>query len=136
MMRSLYKCLVQMHPPAFRRQFAGEMLWIFDESGESGGGSLCFDCLVSLARQWVLRSGSWKLAVAVMGAFVQIVAGGLIWLTPWQTHNSAELQAHGSVAMSGLMQLILWLVGGTVLMVIAASLWVKNFIARRMVRIL
>src|SRR5258708_34705131 len=83
MMRTLYKYLVGMHPPAFRRQFAAEMLCIFDEAAESSGVQwLCFDCLISLARQWVLRSGSWKPAVGVIGAFLQIVAGGGFFVLP------------------------------------------------------
>jgi hypothetical protein len=136
MMRTLYKYLVRMHPPAFRRQFAAEMLCIFDEAAESSGVQwLCFDCLVSLVRQWVLRSGSWKPAVAVMAALLQIVAGGFIWLTPWPPRSGAEVQVHTELAMGSLMSLILWLVGGMVLLVIAASLWVKRFIARRIDRI-
>jgi hypothetical protein len=136
-MRTLYKYLVRLHPPAFRREFAAEMLWIFDEAAESEGAlSLCFDGFVSLARQWVLRSGSWKLAVAGMGACVQITAGGLIFLLLGQARGGAELQTHhaSGVALSGLMRLIVWLVGAIVLMVIGASLWVRSFIARRMER--
>ena len=30
MSRFLYRCLISLHPPAFREQFAGEMQWIFD----------------------------------------------------------------------------------------------------------
>jgi hypothetical protein len=31
LLRFLYQCLLQLHPPAFRRRFAPEMLWIYDE---------------------------------------------------------------------------------------------------------
>lgn len=56
--RFVYRCLLQMHPPAFRRRFATEMLWIFDEIGANNGtGRLFADGMASLARQWVLRSG-------------------------------------------------------------------------------
>ena len=34
-MRTLYRYLVHLHPPAFRREFAAEMIWIFDEAAES-----------------------------------------------------------------------------------------------------
>jgi len=132
--RTLYRFLLQIHPPAFRRQFAAEMLWIFDEAAKSvGARPLCLDCLVSLARQWLLRCGSWKLAVAVLGACLQITAGGVIWLMFWRTRYSAEplTSAHDIAAMGGLVRLILWLVGAVVLMVIAASLWVKSFIGKR-----
>lgn len=29
--RSLYRCLLRLHPPSFQAQFAHEMLWIFDD---------------------------------------------------------------------------------------------------------
>ena len=32
MLRSLYRRLLCLHPPAFRQRFAEEMLWIFDEA--------------------------------------------------------------------------------------------------------
>ncbi|HYL37281.1 MAG TPA: hypothetical protein VEV17_15295 [Bryobacteraceae bacterium] len=78
MTRALYRCLVQMHPAAFRRQFAGEMLWIFEEASASQGMlALFLDGLLSLARQWLLRSGSWKIALAIVGGLLEITAGGL-----------------------------------------------------------
>jgi hypothetical protein len=78
MTRALYRCLLQLHPPAFRRQFAGEMLWIFEEASASEGAAALFaDGLVSLARQWLLRSGSWKVIAAVVGALLEVTAGGL-----------------------------------------------------------
>jgi len=133
MTRILYKCLAQMHPPAFRRQFAAEMLWIFDEMAASAGAIyLCWDCFVSLARQWLLRAGAWKLAVAVAGACVQVTVGGLVWMMFWHAPNSSG--ARGDVALNDLMRIILWLVGALVLMVVAASLWVNGFMARRRIR--
>jgi hypothetical protein len=60
--RSLYRYLVWLHPPAFRRQFAEEILWIFDETAEEGVFPLFADCLMSLLRQWLVRSDVWKLA--------------------------------------------------------------------------
>jgi Beta-lactamase class C and other penicillin binding proteins len=54
--RDLYRCLVRLHPAAFRREFASEMLWIFDETSARGSTvSLFADALASLARQWLLR---------------------------------------------------------------------------------
>jgi len=73
MTRSLYRCLLWLHPRAFREQFAGEMLWIFDEAAESQGVSgLLFDAMLSLARQRLMRSGSWKVAAAALGALLQM----------------------------------------------------------------
>jgi len=63
MIRSLYRCLLWLHPPAFRQQFAGEMLWIFDEAAATEGAApLLFDGVISLVRQWAIGSGTWKVA--------------------------------------------------------------------------
>ena len=81
MMRSAYRALLRLHPAPFRREFAGEMLWIFDEASASEGVlTLFLDGLISLARQWVVRSGSWKIGVAILGAMLQVSLGGLGWL--------------------------------------------------------
>ncbi len=62
--RSLYRCLVQLHPPAFRRQFAPEMLWIFDEIADHEARVELFtDALTSLARQWIVREMIQKLLI-------------------------------------------------------------------------
>ena len=54
--RSFYRCLLRLHPPSFQREFANEMLWIFDEIATKQSTLPLFgDGLVSLARQWVLR---------------------------------------------------------------------------------
>ena len=37
MSRSLYRLLLNLHPPAFRERFAAEMLWIFDEAAATQG---------------------------------------------------------------------------------------------------
>ena len=78
MTRTLYRCLLWLHPPAFRHEFAGEMLWIFDEAVcAQGPRPLLADAFRSLARQWLLRSGSWKIAAALLLAMLQVTAGGL-----------------------------------------------------------
>jgi hypothetical protein len=60
MLRHLYCCVVYLHPPAFRRRFADEMLSIFDDTaGTSAALRLLADGLASLARQWVLRPEFW-----------------------------------------------------------------------------
>jgi len=59
--RSLYCFLLWLHPECFRKKYEDQMLWIFDESVQSRGSvPLLFDALVSLVRQWVLRSGYWR----------------------------------------------------------------------------
>ncbi len=66
MMRGLYRLLLRLHPYEFRQEFAGEMLWIFDEARSTVGVFPMFrDAVESLARQWLIRSGAWTYAVGV-----------------------------------------------------------------------
>jgi len=75
MTRALYRSLLWLHPPAFRREFGGEMLWIFDEVTAAGGPfGLLADGLASLARQWVIRRGAWKVLAGLAGALLQTLA--------------------------------------------------------------
>jgi D-alanyl-D-alanine carboxypeptidase len=65
MRRSLYRLLLNLHPPAFRERFAEEMLWIFDEAVATQGAPRLFaDASVSLMRQWVVRPESWHAPLA------------------------------------------------------------------------
>ena len=83
MMRRVYRCLLWLHPAAFRRQFEEEMLWIFDEAEDAcGAASLFSDVSVSLVRQWLLRSGLWIWVVAgIAGIIPLIIAFGSF--LPW-----------------------------------------------------
>ena len=64
MNRALYRCLIWLHPPAFRLRFEQELLWIFDESSDASGTvPLLYDAVISLLRQWLMRSGMWKWVV-------------------------------------------------------------------------
>ena len=87
MVRGLYRCLIRLHPAAFRLQFEEEMLWIFDQAaGKWGAASLLVDASTSLGRQWFLRSGLWKWAAAgIAGIVPLILAFGsfLPWDRPW-----------------------------------------------------
>src|SRR5438477_4297040 len=79
MTRPLYQCLLRMHPPAFRRRFAEEMLWIFDEAAPAQGAGLFFaDGLTSLMRQWWLRAGTWKLAAAGVGGLLEMLLAAFL----------------------------------------------------------
>lgn len=61
MLRSLYRCALHLHPPAFRRRFADEMLSIFDQAqGTASALKLLLDALFSLSRQWTLRPEFWE----------------------------------------------------------------------------
>jgi fatty acid desaturase len=82
-MKRMYRFLLWLHPAAFRRQFAEEMLWIFDEAIDSWGiVSLFSDATVSLVRQRLLRSGLWVWVVAgIAGIIPLIIAFGSF--LPW-----------------------------------------------------
>jgi hypothetical protein len=70
---TFYRSLLWLHPPPFRERYGEEMAWIFDETGTAEEKAFLFyDGLVSLARQWVVRSGMWKIALAVLGALIQL----------------------------------------------------------------
>jgi hypothetical protein len=136
MIRILYRLLLALHPPAFRRQFAGEMLWIFDETrGTAAAGMLMSDAMISLARQWLLRSGAWKLALAGAGAVIQITLGGLGLGLFRQLHvvsRSHWVSATDRPDMMQLIYLTVGVVGGVICSVLALALWVKTFTARRL----
>lgn len=73
-MRFLYRCLLRLHPASFRDQYAGEMLWIFEEAAAGGGvAGLFADGFASLVRQWVLRAGAWKVAAGGLSSFLMIL---------------------------------------------------------------
>jgi hypothetical protein len=147
-MRTCYRCLLWLHPPVFRREYAGEMLWIFDQSAESQGAATLFvDGLGSLARQWLLRSGWWKIALALSLAVLQIVFGGFATMIFGHRHlvepaqdpsvvNMAEFVQGGAIAHQPLtvgivMYLAVFITGGLTVMVIGLTLWMKSFAVRR-----
>ena len=72
MTRTFYQSLLWLHPARFRERYAVEMTWIFDETTSAKERAFLFyDGLISLARQWVVRSGMWKIVLAVLAALVQ-----------------------------------------------------------------
>lgn len=86
MTRTLYRWLVGLHPPAFRLRFEEELLWIFDESIEAGAALLFYDAVVSLLRQWVMRSGMWKWALGGIAGVLPILIGFGSFLFPFPIH--------------------------------------------------
>jgi hypothetical protein len=57
MLRQLYRWIIRLHPARFRDRFGQEMLSIFDNATEDLAGSkLLTDGVMSLLRQWMLRS--------------------------------------------------------------------------------
>lgn len=78
-----YELLIWLHPPAFRKRFAPEMLWIFEEAENAwGAGSLLRDAMLSLLRQWLIRSDLWKWVVAGMAGIVPLLIAFGSFL-PW-----------------------------------------------------
>ena len=74
--RFLYRCLLRLHPPSFQRQFAQQMLCIFDEAAAREGVVRLFaDGLASLARQWLVR---WALQKFLLGEIALARSPGLI----------------------------------------------------------
>ena len=94
MTRALYQFLLWLHPPFFRQRFGEEMLWIYDESAATHGVLALFtDGLASLARQWVMRAGTWKLAVAGAGGLLEILMAGFFVMGPAPTAHVAATQS-------------------------------------------
>lgn len=145
MTRHLYRWLLWLHPPAFRREFAGEMLWIFEQAADEGVAPLFADGLISLLRQWLLRSGQWKLAAAVVGGLMEVTAGGLGGLMIMRAHMAPHLAAAQLrpaptpaevLAMNNLIPIVMWVATGVVLMVAALVCWVRSLNGRRLQRLL
>ena len=82
MRRSLYRYLIWLHPAVFRERFGEEMLCIFDEAEGQEELQLFTDAFISLLRQWMLRSGIWKMA---SGAIVS----GLLIFGWWHSQESS-----------------------------------------------
>jgi hypothetical protein len=84
-MRFLYALLISLHPPSFRERFAQEMLWIFEEAANSwGAGALLRDAILSLLRQWLIRSELWKWLVAGIAGLVPLIIAFGSFL-PWDS---------------------------------------------------
>ncbi len=82
-MSFFYALLIRLHPPSFRKRFAQEMLWIFDEAANSWGASSLFcDAILSLLRQWLVRSQLWKWFVAGIAGMVPLIIAFGSFL-PW-----------------------------------------------------
>lgn len=84
MIRTFYRWLICLHPPAFRQRFEQELLWIFDESSKaSGAAPLLYDAVISLLRQWLVRSGMWKWALGGIAGALPVLIGFGSFLFQW-----------------------------------------------------
>jgi hypothetical protein len=129
MMRGLYQFILRMHPPQFRRRFCDEMLSIFDEvgSGQSGLG-LLIDGVRSFARQWLLRTTSWTMLVAVCGALLQAW-----WFVFSRRGHQSWIEAHQTLTpyMQELLAITLAITCGLFVMITLLATWNVRFQSRR-----
>lgn len=146
MTRTLYRALLWLHPAAFRQEFADEMLWIFDQAtANEGAAGLFFDGLISLSRQWLLRSNAWKIAVALGLAFFQVTVGGRLLISvPHRYGPIATAPPHSSLValintsslarqpltVGMVMVLALFVLGGLTLLIIGLTYWARSFATR------
>jgi len=76
MTRLIYRLLLCLHPPSFRRRFGGEMLSIFDDAhAAEGSAPLLLDAALSLTRRWLLRTPLWLVFPALAGAGATVSSG-------------------------------------------------------------
>jgi hypothetical protein len=131
MTRALYRSLVWLHPPVFRREFAAEMLWIYDETALTGSVAPLFvDGIVSLARQWFLRSGYWKIMAALAGALFQMTIGGALALRIGRHGAPLSNSVNGGEELAALVRLTTFMAVGLLTAVIFLVFWWRK-LARR-----
>lgn len=131
MMRALYYCMVRLHPPVFRREFALEMLWIYDQAAPSQNvGPLFLDGAVSLVRQWLLRSGYWKIFAALAGALLQVAFGGGVVLF-FNSPPGAGVPVNENPELADLIHLIAVISVGLLAAVMFLVIWWRK-LSRRM----
>jgi hypothetical protein len=135
MTRAIYRSLLRLHPPSFRRQFSAEMLWIFDEASASEGAlALLLDLMLSVARQWLMRSGAWKIALALIGASFQMMAGGLAFFfrSLKDPHRVPRTDGPAPVSVTDLIQVTAVALGLVFVMLLALVFWVNGLNQRRL----
>lgn len=93
MNRVLYRCLIWLHPHVFRERFGDEMLSAFDEASDTSAKPFFADGFASLARQWLLRSGLWRLGIGAAATALLIVG---------YAHSEASSQRRQLVAQQPL----------------------------------
>jgi hypothetical protein len=76
MRRFFYRALIALHPRRFRDRFGDEMLCVFEEAGGDRTVQLFADGVLSLLRQWMLRSNLWKMAAGAAISSLLLLAWG------------------------------------------------------------
>jgi hypothetical protein len=90
----LYRCVIWLHPPSFRRRFGDEMLWIFEEAAkEMGPAAFLVDGLASLVRQWAMNPTVWKVPVIAFGAVLPFCCIGILPRTYRDLNEASVLSA-------------------------------------------
>ena len=92
--RSFYRAVLRMYPVGFRERFAGEMLWIFDETvAEVGVWRLSADAVMSVVRQRVAERDEAGAALG-LGTVAQaaVVATFAVRRTPLDLHCDYALR--------------------------------------------
>ncbi len=130
MTRSFYHFLVRMHPPAFRQRFGDEMMSVFDEAAAHYSFEIVLDGVLSFTRQWLLRTDSWKLLLAVCGGYIQVFGFGV----PIKAHQSWIQNPQALTAsMQQIIVFALALICSLFLVITSISLWNTRFMRRRSV---
>ncbi len=130
MTSAFYRFILRMHPPAFRQRFGDEMMSVFEDTAAHDSSTLVLDGVVSLARQWLLRTDSWKLPVALCGGFIQVFGFGM----PMKGHQYwTENNQALTPAMQQVMLFAMALVCSLFLVIMFMSLWNTRFQRRRVV---
>ncbi len=102
MRRALYRLLLFLHPASFRRHFAAEMMWVFDEAvRDRQAAGFCTDVASSLLRQWVRQPMLWSIAGALI---VPVMA--MFWMSAMRPHPSLAAR-HTLVQLDDLVYLAL-----------------------------
>lgn len=135
--RLLYRILISCHPSKFRRAFGDEMLWIFDRSvAEQRSSGIFADALLSVLRQWLLRSGIWKVPVALLGGLIAPILG-LELLQAMQVRmsgfsiNSAPTSTRDFVLLAGISLALLSILTVTAVTLSLWLSWRRSFQKRR-----
>jgi len=89
MRRAMYGALLALHPSGFRRQFADEMLWVFDQAdGDGEASGFCADVARSLLRHWLRQPMLWRIIGAAAGGMLMI-----LWMAATAPHIRAKWSA-------------------------------------------
>ena len=131
MIRALYATLLRLHPPAFRRRFGDEILCIFDDASHGTAWVLVADGLVSLLRQWVLRSPLPIILSALLGAAAQMALAGFVWFGALHRMVATKLALWSAAQTPQESGMLLLLIAG----LITAMMLAATAIAARFVRL-